>query len=281
MDFIRAAIKACFYDYPRAFVAKMIKDGEYDRYCSRIVDITRWSEPAFTLTEQKLLNSIIQNKWMIRSLGDKVEESEMARVFLLLNHFSDDVLNNSPDPTVRFDDLLRWHDISLYIGENLLTCAYLAEKDGCTGYERKHFTWPDILPHDNGDLNRILDKGLSDVHAHLNATTDVFAENWVALMNHVAFTRKDKKTRESVIVDFDRSYKEGDTNYWDELDPLNLHQWGIVAAAIRVQLAAFIYKGEVFDCERITSMVSDAGICVSKVGEIIGDIRGFIIKIEL
>lgn len=270
MDFIRAAIKACFYDYPRAFVARMIKDGEYDRYCSRIVDVTKWSEPAFTLSEQKLLNDIIQNNWMKRSLGGEIEESKMARVFFLLNHFSDDVLNDTPEPTVKFDNLLRWHDITLYVGENLLTCAYFAEKDGYTGYERQHFTWPDILPHDNKDLNRILNGGLSDVHAHLNATTDVFAENWVALMNHVAFSKKDRKA--PVLVDFERSHKEGETDYWDEQDPLNLHQWGIVAAAIRVQLAAYLYMGGVFDRKRITDMVSDAGTCISKVVDILGDI---------
>ena len=236
------------------------------------MDITKWSEPAFTLSEQRLLNSIIQDNWMKKSLGGVVEESEMARVFLLLNHFSDGVLNDAPDPTVKFENLLRWHDITLYVGENLLTCAYLAEKDGYTGYTRQHFTWPDILPHDNQDLNRILDSGLSDVHAHLNATTDVFAENWVALMNHVAFSKKDRKANEAVIVDFERSHKEGETDYWDEQDPLNLRQWGIVAAAIRVQLAAYLYRGEAFNRRRITSMVTDAGKCVSQVADILGDI---------
>ena len=272
MDFIRAAIKACFYDYPRALVAGMIKDGEYDRYCSRIVDITKWSEPVFTLSEQKLLRNIIQEKWMKRSLGGEVTESEMARVFLMLNHFSDDVLNDTPEPSVIFENLLRWHDISLYTGENLLTCAYLAEKDGHTGYVRQHFTWPDILPHDNNDLNRILNEGLSDVHAHLNASTDVFAENWVALMNHVAFIRRENKTKEMVLVDFNRTHQEGDADYWDEQDPLSLHQWGIVAAAIRVQLAAFLYKGQAFDRQRITEMVRSAGLCISKVAAVMGDI---------
>lgn len=272
MDFIRAAIKTCFYDYPRSLVAKMIREGEYNQYCSRIVDITKWSEPAFTLSEQKLLRSIIQKNWMSRSMGGFMVESEMARVFLLLNHFSKEVLNDTPEPTVKFDNLLRWHDITLYLGENLLTCAYLAEKDGHTGYMRTHFSWPDILPHDNKDLNRILDGGLSDVHAHLFASTDVFTENWLALMNHVAFCKREQGSNKTVIVDFERSHQEGDVNYWDEQDLLNLHQWGIVAAAIRVQLSAFLYKGEVFDRQRIKGMIGDAGFCISKVAEIIGDI---------
>ena len=272
MDFIRAAIKTCFYDYPLASVAKMIIDGRYDAYCARIVDITKWSEPAFTLSEQRLLNTIIHNKWMAKSMGSTMVGSEMTRVFLILNHFNDEVLNDTDGPTVLFKNLLRWHDISLYVGENLLTCAYLAEKDNLSGNVRNSFTWPDILPHDNSDLNRILDKGLADVHAHLNASTDVFAENWIALMNHVAFSKVKKGSTTAMVVDIERPHQEGDANYWDDQNTLSLHQWGVVAAAIRVQLAAWLYKGETFDRQRIVKMIGDAGQCIAQVAAVMGDI---------
>lgn len=272
MDFIRAAIKTCFYEYPLASVAKMLIDGQYDVYCSRIVDITKWSEPAFTLSEQRLLNTIIHDKWMAKSLGGKMAGCEMARVFLMLNHFSDEVLNDADEPTVVFDNLLRWHDISHYVGENLLTCAFLAEKDSMSGYTRNNFTWSDILSHDNSELNRILGKGLADVHAHLYASTDVFAENWVALMNHVAFSKVEKGSTAATVVDIERPHQEGDANYWDDQNTLTLHQWGIVAAAIRVQLAAWLYEGEPFNRQRIVKMIGDAGQCVSQVAAIIGDI---------
>ena len=273
MDFIRTAIKACFYEYPRALVARMIREGNFDSYCKRIVDVTKWSEPGFTLSEHELFQNIIKEKWMSKSLGDVVSVCEMARVFLMLNHFSEGVLNDTPDPTVKFENLLRWHDITLYVGENLLTCAYLAEKDNHTGFARQYFTWPDILPHDNKDLNKILEKGLSDVHAHLNATTDIFAENWIALMNHVAFSQKDCKTSKSVIVDFERTHQEGEADYWDEPDPLSLHQWGIVAASIRVQLVTYLYRHEAFDRWRIIDMISNVSKCISQVTDILGDIN--------
>lgn len=267
MDFIRAAIKTCFYDYPRALVSKMIREGQYDKYCSPIVDLAKWSEPAFTLTEQRLLNNIIREKWMKKSLAGLVEGSEMSRVFLMLNHFSNEVLDDAASPVVKFENLLRWHELSLYLGENLLTCAFLAEKDLLSGNKRKTFTWPDILPHNNDDLNKILDQGLSDVHAHLFATTDVFAENWVSLMNHVAFADKNGQ-----LIDFDRAHQDKDEDFWDENDPLTLHQWGIVAAAIRSQLAGFLFLGKPFDAKCISGMVSNASICISKVGDILGDI---------
>ena len=265
MDFIRAAIKACFYDYPRASVSKMMREGQYDQYCSRIADIAKWNTPEFTLSEQRLLSDIISEKWMKRSLGSDMEGSEMSRVFLMLNHFSDEVLNDGQEPTVRFENLLRWHQTSLPIGENLLTCAYLAEKDLLTGNTRTSFVWPDILHHDNEDLNRILNGGLSDVHAHLFASTDVFAENWVALMNHVEFVDKLKG-----LVVFQRAHQEGDTDYWDDQDLLSLHQWGIVAAAIRTQLAGFLYQGQPFDAKGIVRMLGSATQCIGRVAEIKG-----------
>ena len=268
MDFIRAAIKACFYDYPRASVSKMMREVQYDQYCSRIADIAKWNTPEFTLTEQRLLSDIISEKWMKRSLGGDIEGSEMSRVFLMLNHFSDEVLNDGIEPTVRYENLLRWHQTSLPIGENLLTCAFLAEKDLQKGYSRTSFAWPDILRHDNEDLNRILDGGLSDIHAHLFATTDVFAENWVSLMNHVAFAEKRKGV--VGIVEFHRAQQEGDTDYWDDQDFLTLHQWGIVAAAIRAQLAGYLYQGLQFDTKGIVRMIGNATQCIGRVAEIKG-----------
>ena len=268
MDFIRAAIKACFYDYPRASVSKMMREGQYDQYCSRIADIAKWNTPEFTLSEQRLLSDIISEKWMKRSLGGNMEGSEMSRVFLMLNHFSDEVLNDGQEPTVRFENLLRWHQVSLPIGENLLTCAYLAEKDLQTGNTRTRFVWPDILHHDNEDLNRILDGGLSDIHAHLFATTDVFAENWVSLMNHVAFAERRKGV--VGIVEFHRAQQEGDTDYWDDQDMLTLHQWGIVAAAIRAQLAGYLYQGLRFDAKEIVRMIGSATQCIGRVADIKG-----------
>ena len=192
----------------------------------------------------------------------------MSRVFLMLNHFSDEVLNDGIEPTVRYENLLRWHQTSLPIGENLLTCAFLAEKDLQKGYSRTSFVWPDILRHDNEDLNRILDGGLSDIHAHLFATTDVFAENWVSLMNHVAFAEKRKGV--AGIVEFHRAQQEGDTDYWDDQDFLTLHQWGIVATAIRAQLAGYLYQGLPFDTKGIVRMIGNATQCIGRVAEIKG-----------
>ena len=98
------------------------------------------------------------------------------------------------------------------------------------------------------------------------------AENWVALMNHVAFSKVDKGATTATVVDINRPHQEGDANYWDDQNILTLHQWGIVAAAIRVQLAAWLYAGEPFDRQRIVKMIGDAGLCVAEVASVIGDI---------
>lgn len=271
MDFIRAAIKTCFYDYPLVSASNLIKEGRYDDFCSKIVDIVKWTEPSFTLTELTSLRYIIEDKWIKTDLrGNEVKGSEMSRLFLMLNHFNKDVLNETDDPTVKFDDLLRWHEISKFIGENVLTTPYFAEKDLINKLDRKNFTWPDIIRHNNPDLNRLLDEGLSDVHAHLYASTDIFAENWISLMNHVAFAKIQSK--KNVLVGFNRPYQDADINVWDELETLTLHQWGLVAAAIRVQLCKYLYQNVSFDQNQIIDMMNSPSLCMGKVSEILGDI---------
>ena len=117
------------------------------------------------------------------------------RILLLMTEFSKHVLNLAGlhNPTVRFNELLRWRTLSLKVGEDILVLPLLARYDTLCRIKRKRFLWPMVLEHDNLRLNAILDEELSDTHSHINAATDVFEFNWLRLMN-MPGRKKDKGT---------------------------------------------------------------------------------------
>ncbi|MCF2582940.1 amidohydrolase family protein [Bacteroides caecigallinarum] len=189
MDLLRSTIEAVFYHYPLPVLAELInnKRGDEDML-SVVAEIIKWKLKEFSSTEIFTLKNIMQNEWMTDVKRNFLPGGTPAylRAFLVLNRFTDSVLCTSHDrqPIVKFDNLLRWHETSLLVSEDLLTTAFLAEKDLKDNYERKEFVWPDVIGHDNFKLNSILDEGLSDTHSHINAAIAVFDFNWISLMNY-------------------------------------------------------------------------------------------------
>lgn len=200
MDFERASIKALFYDYPIEAVIKVIEDAQRhkDGYLDILPQLVRWREDAFTTTEARLMENLAQDIWMngrnetaTKSDIDELETTSIPfiyRPFWLVRYMANKLLaqdSKSLQPIAVFNGLLRWKDITLFLGEDLFTTAYLADKDLVTKNKKqaKVFAWHDYISHDNLELNDILDKGLTDVHAHYNASCDVFALNWISLTN--------------------------------------------------------------------------------------------------
>ena len=189
MDFERSAIKTLFYDFPIELAVKLLENNQPERqdflrdYFS---DITRWRSSAFTVSEWKMLEKILYDEWMGKPLQENY--SPLCRVLPLLNYVATQLLliDQNNKPRVQYKQLLRWREISRFIGEDALVLAYLAESDTnllTKSPYRETFLWGDILPHDNERLNTILREGLADVHNHLNATADIFHLNWISMMN--------------------------------------------------------------------------------------------------
>lgn len=208
MDFERASIKALFYDYPVEAVVKAIEDARRnkDGYMDILPQLVRWREDAFTTTEARLMENLAQDIWMKLDKGNALSEymdtSETSKIpfvyrpFLLVRHIANKLLKQDPqtqEPIVDFDELFRWKDATLFVGEDLLITAYLANKD-VTGSPKKEttlFAWSDHIRQSDEELHRILSQGLTDVHPHYNATCDVFNLNWIDLTN--SLNNLDKK----------------------------------------------------------------------------------------
>ncbi|MDD5990062.1 MAG: hypothetical protein PUC34_02200 [Paludibacteraceae bacterium] len=175
MDFERAAIKTLFYDYPVEHAVQVIENGD-EGYMKVFPQIARWRDPAFTISEMDALK---------RRAVASCEKDNAENILKLLQQVASAFLEISEnnEPVVQFEHLLRWQELVSFIGEDMLTIPYLANKDYKGTKRRKTFTWPDVLPHNGETINKVLQKGLTDVHAHFQASVDVFGLNWIAMMN--------------------------------------------------------------------------------------------------
>jgi adenosine deaminase len=186
MDFERAAIKTLFYDYPVETAMKELLSNN-DSYMDIFSDITRWRNSAFTVSEWNLLKGVLRDEWL-KSTPDR-NEKPISHILNIIQPVCEKLLtiDSQREPRVEFDNLFRWRDIVLMTGEDMFTTAFLAKRDILTMEstpERKIFLWDRVLPHNNRQLNEILNRGLSDVHAHLYASYDVFHYKWIEMMNN-------------------------------------------------------------------------------------------------
>lgn len=112
-----------------------------------------------------------------------VDEYGQKSVFNILTFATKDILFLKNDnPVCRQEHFLRWNEVSRIIGEDLLIIAYLA-KNFSKNHDISSFAWKPYIRSDSIAINDILDKGLYELHSHLNAASLNFDVNWLALMN--------------------------------------------------------------------------------------------------
>lgn len=231
MDLIRASIKCLFYDYPLSKVLEFVKDKGGDRideFLEFFPYLVQYRERKYTLTEVQTLQSMLRDVWL-----KDADCALLVKPFHLLPKFSNDVLKSEGSSIkVLFPNYLRWHNLTLFLGEDILTTSYLASTEANKGISRKNFSWPAVLEHDKKELNDIIAKGCSDVHNHLYASADVFNINWITLMNQVQesitekpqdATKKEYEENENInIPKFETTLKDPAPNFWGYKDNLTI-----------------------------------------------------------
>lgn len=132
----------------------------------------------------------ISEDWMFPL--EKSTKDVSGSPFYLLTHFNKQVLKEvEAEPFIHYHHLLKWRDVSFPLGEDLFTTSFLAYRDIIARKQRKYFSWRPILFSDNRRLHTILQKGVAENHSHLWASSLTFDLNWLALMNHYPFYRKE------------------------------------------------------------------------------------------
>lgn len=110
-------------------------------------------------------------------------------IFNLLIYFCEENLESDGSKIdVKFDHLLKWHDVTSFLGEDLFITAYLASYDHKNkGNENlvRNMHWPDTLKCSHSQIpNFFEDKNLSDIHFHLKGSSSNFSLMWLYMMNY-------------------------------------------------------------------------------------------------
>lgn len=181
-----------------------------------------------SLDQISLLQQLTQSKLM-NSDGDcrSLQFSSTPSVFNILLHFSSKTLTTTNgNPVCRYEQLLRWHLLTVHFGEDLFTTSYLASHDiKIHSQKRDSFGWKPYLGHNCKEINEILDRELVDLHMHLKGSSLNCEIGWLCLMNN--FGRMQKQLREEFLT---RKY----------LGDVNLSQIVNKAASIRLYLAGAV-----------------------------------------
>lgn len=154
---------------------------------SQFVHLLRSTGLHSSLDQLTIIQELLQSKWMAQDMDhDDISFSEQDTVFNALLHFSRETLHlRNGDPICYFQELLRWHSLTVLLGEDLLVTAYLAAHDLKRGENRANFDWEPYLNHDSREINAIFERPFVDLHAHLKGSSLNFELNWICLMNHI------------------------------------------------------------------------------------------------
>lgn len=109
-------------------------------------------------------------------------------VFAALEELAEQVLIMEENEVLcRYSELLRFRNITNYIEEDLLVCAFLVARSR-RYFESEQYTnlgWDTIIKHNNVQLRGILQEGISENHFHLYGSAPFSHLTWLNFMNNL------------------------------------------------------------------------------------------------
>ena len=116
---------------------------------------------------------------------DQPDRKDNFNIFYIVFYYVKDILTfYENEVSCQYSRLLEWNELTKIIGKDLPITAFLVYKDWENGEDRNNFFWPPVIGHDNGQLNKVLSKGIAENHFHLRGSTPYFDISWINLMNH-------------------------------------------------------------------------------------------------
>lgn len=234
---LQHCIKALLLDADSNRLKEAFMSGQYELTEGQIVRQLRHECSNYTLDQVRAVARMFLTHWkMPGATQAHVKYAQHPTLFNMLLHFVDNGMLHMDDdePVCQREGLLRWHELTTSIGEDVMVCAYLAGHDLTAPREqrRKDFNWAPYIRTDDATLNMLLDMPLADIHAHLKGSSMNFEINWICLMNHIDGRReKFNELEEKVQSDYaNEKRKDGD-----------LYGKAVLAAAIRLHLLELLY----------------------------------------
>lgn len=207
MELLASAIRTLFYDFNVSSLYTDIKNHTNSFIKGDFVEQASWLARAFTKSELRCLQEYVKQKCHCE------KDPKWHQMLNLLHEFATKCLkNNSGTPIVTFEKLQEWRELSLLLGEDLLTTAFLAFD---YIFERQHkpvsFDWPNVILHNHQNINKELRKGLCETHAHLKASADVFELTWLDFMNRL-INRDEDYRKVLYVADLQIQYRRDQRN---------------------------------------------------------------------
>ena len=287
MDFIRAAAKAIFYDFPETEVRHMLLNPyTFARFQQTVCELLSQGNREYSRTDAKRIWEYVRDKWIFtenRSLASKLD-IDVSPLFNILSSLGSECLDlSSTYPRVRFENLLRWRSISYLISEDIITIPTLVLNDLERVYpaKKRRFGWPDVLEHNNVIINKVIQNGLADTHAHLFASSDIFMLNWISMMNNPKILKQmAQDVREKGFMGEDRFPMEREliTITYKETNPF--YHLALLATLCRAFLFAELKGLNISDSiyQSIIDGVEDISTLNSQVFDRINVLRMFGVK---
>lgn len=108
-----------------------------------------------------------------------------GRLFAPLLFAGDRYLTFDDDVYYKFERSLEWRDVSLVLGQDVITTAALAWRDRYSQNKSRRFDWAPMLSPDRVELRRFISKGLVENHSHLKGASQSFAVTLAYCANHL------------------------------------------------------------------------------------------------
>lgn len=216
--------------------------------------------PALTLDQAETVLRQVDDVWMMPGNASMTKYVDgRASVFNVLLNFSSEVMSPSYQaPVVKYDSLLRWHDLTSLLTEDLFTTSYLASKDASFRHKRNRFDWKPCIDHDNSALNNIFSQPMAELHSHLKGASLNFELNWLNLMNK-------PWQRDAEFKDFMISQRPSPKSFLgDNIQP-SIYSQIIKAAAIRLFMIERQQGIVPFNQQDILSLIYATGLKEQKI----------------
>lgn len=272
MDLERATLKTLFYDYPievaMRHIAGLSHATKDNNLLTEFPQVIRWSEKQFSISELRMVEKMLDYEAReVLTTSDLNKANIFHKALCLIPQVAQSWLThiNNYDIAVHYPELFRWRDMTLLMGEDVFTTAFLAHEDiKEIKKERTLFVWDDVIHHDNKILNSVLEQEMTDVHSHYNASIDVFHINWLSLMNTI---------EDRVRFEFDKGdYQEQSISLHAVEQIFKMRNLCVAAAYLRVWLFTFLMSHDKtsFDWTKfqdVESILKDDMSCVNKMSE--------------
>lgn len=254
-----------------------ILEGEikYSRFPQKeFIRLAKVYFPGYTDTENHEMYEMIKES--IRIEGHpyaRMKNRGGDNVFAALEEVAEQLLTTEDDTVLcQYNSLLRYREVTNEIEEDLLVCAYLAM---CSErHKERHFSfsWNTTLGHNNVQLSRIMERGISENHFHLYGSAPAYQLIWVDIMNRV-----NCKEFHALFDEMNARPRKIRQHYYTEYHEEGYKRKVLKAALIRVHLTIYLLQQKMGKSKKLYSL-SRQQVKRLLVNE--DDIEGWIVDIQ-